>query len=185
MKAQAHLAWAFVFVFWNRLTRCFQATNIRLHFKPPGYDALSKAGIHTAIEIQGHSAAPPRGSDRSFGYVFGALFAIIGAYPLVKGLPPQLWSLLLGALFTVLAALRPSLLAPLNWLWTKLGLALNRVVSPIALLLVYCLAIVPMGLALRALGKDPLRLRLDREASTYWITRMPPGRADEQMKRQF
>jgi hypothetical protein len=37
----------------------------------------------------------------------------------------------------------------------------------------------------RWLGKDPLRLRLDRDAVTYWIERNPPGPPPDTMPRQF
>jgi ABC-type branched-subunit amino acid transport system permease subunit len=150
-----------------------------------GRDAVGKQTIDTAVDIRAHSSAPAGGSDRAFGFVFGAFFALVGLYPLIKSSPVRLWALGLAALFVVAALIRPRWLAPLNKLWTRLGLALNRVVSPVALFLVYCLAIVPTGLLLRAFRKDPLRLRIDPDAKTYWIERTPPGRADQQMNRQF
>jgi hypothetical protein len=148
-------------------------------------NAVSKQEIDNAVDIHTHSSAPAGGSDRAFGLVFGGFFAIIGAYPLIHGAPARSWALLLAILFLVVALARPQWLSPLNKLWIKLGLALNRVVSPVALFLVYCLAIVPTGLLLRALGKDPLRLRTHPNAKTYWIQRTPPGRADQQMTKQF
>src|SRR5215831_11075509 len=113
--------------------------------------ALIEREIHTAIEMRGHSSAPTGGSDRVFGLVFAAFFAIVGLYPLIKGGSVRWWALLIGAVFGVAALLMPQSLSPLNRFWNKLALLLNRVVSPIALLLVYCLAIVPTGLLLRAL----------------------------------
>jgi hypothetical protein len=38
---------------------------------------------------------------------------------------------------------------------------------------------------MRLLGKDPLRLKFDREASSYWIKREPPGPDPDGMPRQF
>lgn len=146
---------------------------------------MSKRKIDTAADVHGCSPPSVGGSDKAFGWVFGGLFLIIGFYPLVKASPPRLWALLLATLFVTAALTRPRLLSPLNKLWIRFGLLLNRVVSPVALFVTYCLAIVPCGLLLRALGKDPLKLHLDPEATTYWIERTPPGRADEQMKRQF
>jgi hypothetical protein len=146
---------------------------------------VSKETVDTVVDIRAHSRAPVGGSDRVFGFVFGGFFALFGLYPLIKSLPVRSWALGLAALFIILALIKPQWLAPLNRLWNKLGVALNRVVSPVALFLVYCFAIVPTGLVLRALGKDPLRLRVERDAKTYWTERVPPGRADQQMKRQF
>jgi hypothetical protein len=38
---------------------------------------------------------------------------------------------------------------------------------------------------MRALGKDPLRLRFDRGAATYWIPREPPGPPPDSFTDQF
>jgi hypothetical protein len=67
----------------------------------------------------------------------------------------------------------------------RLGMLLHRIVSPIALGIMFFLVITPMGLLMRALGKDPLRLRLRPDEGSYWIDRRPPGPAPETMKDQF
>jgi hypothetical protein len=51
--------------------------------------------------------------------------------------------------------------------------------------LVFYTTVTPIGLVRRLLGKDPLRLRWDRDAVTYWIERNPPGPASDTMPRQF
>ncbi|MFE3885768.1 hypothetical protein ACFXPQ_23155 [Streptomyces lydicus] len=38
----------------------------------------------------------------------------------------------------------------------------------LALLLFYCLVVVPAGIV-ASLGRDPLRRAIDRAAATYWI----------------
>lgn len=124
-------------------------------------------------------------SDRSFGLVFAAFFALIGLLPLLLGKSPRIWALGTAGVFLLAALLFPSLLAPLNRLWLKLGLLLHRIVSPIALGIMFFLVITPMGLVMRAMGKDFLRLRLDPAARSYWIPREPPGPAPESLKNQF
>ena len=131
------------------------------------------------------ATVPAGGSDKAFGIVFCVVFLLVALYPLVGGSPIRLWSLGVAALFLAAAFLAPRLLAPLNVIWTKFGLLLHRIVSPIALLIVFCLAVIPTGLLIRLRGKDLLRLRLEPDAKTYWIERDPPGRADQQMKKQF
>lgn len=124
-------------------------------------------------------------SDRSFGLVFAAFFALIGLLPLLLGRSPRAWALGVGGVFLLAALLFPSVLAPLNRLWLRLGMLLHRIVSPIALGIMFFLVITPMGLVMRAMGKDFLRLRLDPEARSYWIPREPPGPAPESLKNQF
>ena len=43
----------------------------------------------------------------------------------------------------------------------------------------------PHAVSALILGKDPLRLRFDRRAATYWIERTPPGPPPETMTNQF
>jgi hypothetical protein len=124
-------------------------------------------------------------SNRSFGLVFAAFFALVGLLPLILGRAPRTWAFGLSGIFLLAALLFPSVLAPLNRLWMKFGLLLHRIVSPIALGIMFFLVITPMGWLMRALGKDLLRLRIDPDASSYWIERNPPGPAPETFKDQF
>jgi predicted membrane metal-binding protein len=136
-------------------------------------------------ESYGHEDAVERPPDRQFGLVFTAVFAIIGAWPVLGGRPIRWWSLVLAAAFLTIALTAPHLLAPLNRVWLWIGLLMHRVVSPIVLGLLFFSTVTPIGLLLRALGKDPLRLRFDPEAPTYWIERRPPGPAGDSMSNQF
>src|SRR2546427_13081356 len=97
------------------------------------------------------------GSDRSFGLVVGGFLLIIGLMPLIKGQTPRWWALACGAALWIVGWVRPSLLHGPNLLWVKLGLWLNRLVSPIVAGLLFFLVFTPIGLLLRVLGKDPLR----------------------------
>lgn len=124
-------------------------------------------------------------SDRSFGMVFAAVFAVIGVLPLAFGGGVRLWSLAVGAVFLLVALAVPSILAPLNRLWLRFGLLLHRIVSPLILGVMFFLVITPMGLVMRAFGKDLLRLKFDKAARSYWIDRTPPGPAPESLKDQF
>jgi hypothetical protein len=129
--------------------------------------------------------ATPRGSDRAFGLVIGAAFTILGLWPLLTTGRVRLWALGLAAAFVATALLRPRWLGPLNRVWTRLGLAMHRVVSPVVLGLLFYTTVTPIGLLRRALGKDTLRLRFDPSLPTYWIPRVPPGPAPDTMRRQF
>ncbi len=124
-------------------------------------------------------------SDRAFGVVFAVVFAVIGLLPLIFSGGVRLWALLIGAGFAVVALARPSLLAPLNRQWLRLGMFLHRIVSPLVLGFMFFVVITPIGLLMRALGKDLLRLRFDSALPSYWIERTPPGPPPESMKDQF
>jgi hypothetical protein len=124
-------------------------------------------------------------SDRSFGLVFAAAFLLIGGVPLLHAEAPRWWAFLASGLFAVVAVLRPSSLAGLNRWWTRLGVLLGKVVSPIALGVLFYGVLTPLGIAMRLTGKDPLRLKRDARAVSYWIPRDPPGPPPDSMTNQF
>ena len=124
-------------------------------------------------------------SDRAFGMVFAAVFAVIGAFPLLDGAMPRFWSLAVAAAFLALALARPAWLAPLNRLWTRFGLLLHRIISPVVLGLTYIVAVFPVGLLMRACAKDPLNRKFEPEVASYWLERETAGPAPETMKDQF
>jgi hypothetical protein len=130
------------------------------------------------IEVKGSS-------DRAFGLVFSAVFAIITLYPLLGSGTIRIWSLIVAGIFLLLALIRPVVLAPANRLWMKFGEMLHRIVSPLALGIVFYFTVLPTGLLLRLFSNDPLRLRFDPTAKSYWIKREPPGPAAESLKNQF
>ena len=125
------------------------------------------------------------GSERSFGIVFAVVFLVIGLIPLVGGGDLRIWSLAAAGAFLAVAAVKPSLLGPFNRLWFRLGTALHRVVTPAVMGLIFYLTVTPTALIMRLAGKDPLRLRFDAKAKSYWIERRPPGPDPHTMRNQY
>ena len=124
-------------------------------------------------------------SDRSFGIVMTAAFAVISLLNWWHDGHSWRWTGGTAVLFLAAALLYPAALKPLNRLWLKFGLLLHKVVNPIMMAFVFFGAVLPTGLIMRALGKDPLRLKRQPDANSYWIERRPPGPAPESMKDQF
>lgn len=125
------------------------------------------------------------GSDRSFGLVMAAAFAILALVNVWHGGRLWPWMTAVAALFAAVALVYPAALHPLNRIWLKFGLLLHKVVNPIVMGVIFFGTVLPTGLVMRAAGKDPLRLRREPQASSYWIVRQPPGPAPETMKDQF
>ena len=136
-------------------------------------------------DLTAHASGPETGSNRTFGVVFTIFFGVIAALPMLKDHPPRLWALAIAGAFLVVALAIPRILAPLNRLWMQFGILLGKIVSPIVLFLVYAVAVVPTGVILRLRGKDPLKRRFDPGAASYWVHRVPPGKPDATMSRQF
>jgi heme/copper-type cytochrome/quinol oxidase subunit 4 len=137
----------------------------------------------TVLEPRSAPATAPESSDRSFGFVFAVVFALIGCWPLFSGRSPRLWALGLAALFALVGAIQPALLHQLNRLWMALGRALHKVVSPLIMSAVFFVCVTPIAWIMR--GHYLLLLRRRPDLSSYWIARQPEPPATETMKRQF
>lgn len=130
------------------------------------------------------SLVPRQSSNREFGLVMAAFFLLLSIVSARKhGGLPALYLPALSAGFAFFAFALPRALAPLNLAWSAVGYLLHRVMSPVILGVLYFLVITPFGVAFRAIKKDPLRLRLDPAAESYWIKREEqPGKG---MTNQF
>jgi len=146
---------------------------------------MATSQLHEDFSREEHVKA---GTDRGFGFVFAGFFAILSAFNLWhhgSNANAWKWMLPLAAAFLLVALVYPKLLGPLNRLWLKFGLLLYKVMNPLVLGLLFFVTIMPIGLVMRAFGKDFLRLKLDRNAKSYWIDRSPPGPPPQSMKNQF
>ncbi|HEX5628100.1 MAG TPA: hypothetical protein VFX72_00895 [Usitatibacteraceae bacterium] len=137
---------------------------------------------HEQLERQ-HEVAVS--SERGFGLVFAGFLGIVGAVRLWHGLGDAPWWFGGAAVFASLALFWTAPLAPLNRQWARLGRFLHAIVNPVLMGIVFALAIVPTGLALRLAGKDLLRLRRDPAAGTYWVPCSGSANRADGMKDQF
>ncbi len=136
----------------------------------------SELRAHQEIEV---------GSNRSFGLVFFVVFLLIGLYPLLGAGPVRIWSLVIAGVFLFFSFFFSEILRPLNILWFRLGMLLAKIVNPIVMFVIYAVAIVPFGLGARLLGKDLLRMKLDKDQGSYWVEREPPGPKPKSLENQF
>ncbi len=121
---------------------------------------------------------------RSFGLIVAAGFAVVALWPKVfRGQPPRSWVLAVALALFTLAVVFPIVLKPFHRVWMAVGEALGWVNSRIILSVVYYVLILPIGAIRRLRGHDPMRRKIDRDATTYRITRS--GRPAAHMRRQY
>lgn len=107
-------------------------------------------------------------SEKSFGLTFAVVFLLLAILPILFQHPIRLWSLMISLIFYIVTFLSPKLLKPLSLYWLNFGLLLNKIISPVVLLLLYYLAFVPTGLLLKLLKKDILKLKINKLSDSYW-----------------
>jgi hypothetical protein len=85
-------------------------------------------------------------------------------------LPVAAWEVVLCLLaaLAVAAALRPRWFRGYYRFSAKVGFGLSQMAGGVVLALLFFIVITPLGLAMRMLGKDALRLRRPVGAESYW-----------------
>jgi hypothetical protein len=121
---------------------------------------------------------------RNFGLIVGGLFALIGAWPLIRhGETLHVWALVLASFLVPLGLLMPAVLRPIFKVWMKVGHVMGWVNTRIILGILYFGLITPMGMVMRLFGWDSMRRALLQDVETYRIVR--PARSRNHMTRQF
>ena len=126
-----------------------------------------------------------RPSDRSFGIVMMVVFGFLGVWPMVAGGPARAWSLGIAVCLGLLAWLAPRWLGPLNSAWMRMGDGVGRIVSPLALGVLFFGFVTPYGWLMRRLGKSTMMVGADPQAASYWIERRPPGPEPQSLRAPY
>tara|TARA_B100001250_G_scaffold414327_1_gene451995 strand:+ start:6196 stop:6579 length:384 start_codon:yes stop_codon:yes gene_type:complete len=120
-------------------------------------------------------------TNRNFGIVFSVVFLIISLWPLLSEETLSIWALILSIIFLILGLLNSKILSPLNKIWFKFGLFLGGIISPIVMAIIFFLVVTPMGIIMRVLNKDLLKLKKNNKSS-YWLNK---DNKKSSMKDQF
>ena len=120
-------------------------------------------------------------SNRNFGIVFSIVFLIIAIWPILNQNEIRIWSIIISLIFLILGLINSKFLSPLNKAWFKFGLVLGSIIAPIVMGIVFFLVVTPTGLIMKALGKDLLGLKRNKN-NTYWLEK---DNSNNNLKNQF
>ena len=128
--------------------------------------------------------AATRKELRQFGLLVGAVFTVIGLWPIVfRGEPLRLWAIGIGGVLIAFGAILPLALTPIHKGWMWIGHVLGWINTRIILGIVFYGLVTPIGLVFWLLGKDTMQRTLAESTPTYRVVRQPRPRGH--MKYQF
>ena len=121
-------------------------------------------------------------SDRSFGVVFTVVFLIVAVLfrdqiVLAAGFA------ILSALFFLTSMFKPQLLRGPKRIWLRFGDLLHRIISPLILLVIFIVLILPFGVVMQ-IFKDPLNRRCKKTDGSLWV-KTNADRLQPDMRQQF
>ena len=134
-----------------------------------------------SIDLESHIKTR-RGSDKVFGLVFSFIFLIVSLFTVIYKESLLMFPLFISILFLLISFIKPTLLSPLNNLWTRLGVFLGFIISPLIILMVYIIGVIPTGIYVKITRKNLLMKDYDKNYNSYWIKRKTPVGT---MKSQF
>jgi hypothetical protein len=119
-------------------------------------------------------APPPTPQEvRKAGLVVLVGFALLAVLSRWRGHPTA--SLVFAAAGAGLGVPMLAGVVPVYKAWMGVAHVLGKINTTIILSVLFFLIITPLGLVFRLLGRDPLALKLDRAAATYWTPKARPA----------
>ncbi len=106
---------------------------------------------------------------KNFGYTFSIIFFLLGIYDFFKINNYFILYFVIFLILTIVTLKFYYLLKYPSILWEKLGIFLGLIFSPIILLFVYLITIMPINLVIRFLRIDIINKRKSDKLKTYWI----------------
>ena len=128
---------------------------------------------------------PDKETLRKFAITISVALGAIGAFFLWRKGQAGLIFIAIGAIILLAGLAWPKSLSLLFKAWMAFSLILGLIMNHIILSLVYYLVLSPIGLLMKALGKNPLTLKLDREANSYWKKRKMKEWKKENYEKMF
>lgn len=124
-------------------------------------------------------------NNRTFGLIFAVIFALIALFPLLSDGDLRVWAISIAGVFAAISLLLPKALSPLNALWAKFGLLMHKITNPLLMGLVFFITVLPTGLILKVLRKDPMNRKQQPNEKSYWIKREQSVLTPESFDQQF
>jgi uncharacterized membrane protein len=122
---------------------------------------------------------------RKFGWLVGGVLAVLGILMWLRHKTYFPYLLAPGVVLVVSGFLFPKVLKYVYIAWMSAAIVLGFVVSNVILTIFFLLVITPIGLIAHLCGRDFLRLKIQREAPTYWIRRERVAKTAAEYEQQF
>jgi hypothetical protein len=124
-------------------------------------------------------------TNQNFGFTFAGVFFAFAIYKYYRSGQISIVLCAASMIMVLITLVAPSILRVPNLLWAKFGMLLHKIVSPIMMGLIFFVIVTPMGLWMRARGKDPMNRKWKQDQLSYWAMRDHRLDSLSNMKNQF
>ena len=79
---------------------------------------------------------------------------------------------MVSIIFLFLSLKYSKLLITPNRIWLKLGILINKIVSPVIMFLIFIITFFPIGIIIKILRIDLINQKINPKKKSYWINRI-------------
>ena len=122
---------------------------------------------------------------RKFGITMGIVLILLGGLFLWREKGYYFYFFIIAAAFVVPGLAVPFVLKPIHAVWMTMSIILSWIMTRVILSVLFYLVVTPTRLLAKLLGKQFLDLKIDKNASSYWISKKELKLNKADYKRQF
>ncbi len=111
---------------------------------------------------------PKEVSNKKFGFFFSIIFLCVNFYYLFIFSTFNIFLTLIFIYFLFSTLFFNNLLLGPKKVWFQFGYYLNKITSPLILLLLYISIFIPIGFLLKLFNKELIEMKFKSKKSTYW-----------------
>jgi hypothetical protein len=122
---------------------------------------------------------------RKFGIMIGIILILLGGLFFWREKSFYSYILIPAAAFIILGLAAPTMLKPIHKVWMAISVILGWIITRVILGILFYLVVTPTGWLGWLFGKQFLDLKIDKDASSYWILKKPRKFDKADYEKQF
>lgn len=122
---------------------------------------------------------------RRFGITMGVVLVLLGGVLWWREIDWYGYLFVCTAVFIVLGLAIPAALKPIHRAWMTLSIVLGWIMTRVILIVLFYLVVTPTGWLGKLFGERFLHVKIDPDASTYWIHRKESQAHKSDYEKQF
>ena len=122
---------------------------------------------------------------RKFGLTVGGVLLLIAALLFYFEKPSAIYFTIIGGFLFLSGLVIPQILKPLNKIWMGIAIILGFFMSRIIITVLFFIALTPISIIAKLVGKKFMNLNFDKSAKTYWEKRTIIQKKQIDYERQF
>jgi hypothetical protein len=122
---------------------------------------------------------------RKFGLIVGGVLLLIAALLFYLEKPSAIYFTIFGGFLFLSGLVIPQILKPPNKIWMGLAIILGFFMARIIITVLFYIALTPISIIAKLVGKKFMILNFDKSAKTYWEKRTIIQKKQIDYERQF